>query len=229
MKERPILMHDRSVRGILDERKTQTRRVVKPQPDLTFGDRPISTHQPATGRSWGPDDARGERREGGWYVTFPGFDTGPWKCPYGSPGDRLYVRETWAASSLWDDYPPSEIPEDGTCLWYRADDGARGPAGGLHPANRGRWRPSIHMPKWAPRIWLEVADVRVERVQEISAEDCMAEGVTISSPHSVGHRAEEYRREFARLWNDTNAHRDGCTWEDNPWVWVVAFERVEVP
>src|SRR5690606_9887391 len=94
-------------------------------------------------------------------------------CPYGEPGDHLWVRETWAVGRVFDRTRPSEIPtvERDIPVWWRADDALE------ESVNRGRWRTSLHMPRWASRITLEVTEVRVQRLQEITEEDAIAEGI----------------------------------------------------
>ncbi len=126
-------------------------------------------------------------------------------CPFGQVGDRLWVRETWAPVSTFD---PS--PETGAL--YRADpvyDGAN---------VEWRWKPSIHMPRWASRITLEVTGVRVERLNEISESDAISEGVTLPNPE-----LETYYSGFKRLWQSINGDH---SWSLNPWVWVIEFKRV---
>lgn len=250
VRERGIIMHGRSVRGILDGRKTQTRRIVKPQPVWT-------------GARWTWPKNRATSASRPWYSYMDTLD----HCPYGVPGDRLYVREEWQM------YSRGGIT-DGVRDWYGYEiefraDGARkdlehngpyhsDPYVSTFDSGRGRWRPSIHMPKWAHRIMLEITGVRVERVQEIGEDDVFSEGVQIpvgpdggvltkivgpGSPVPYmpdgmlreayqGGRPKDFqyhfvRAHFAALWDDTNGHRDGCTWEDNPWVWVVEFRRVD--
>ena len=141
--------------------------------------------------------------------------------PYGQPGDQLWVRESWA-------YHPDGKDKE---ILYRATDS------GWDDNNTGlRWKPSIHMPRWASRIQLEVTDVRVERVQEISEEDAKAEGISdggclncgnSSDPEACGcdYPKPDFRDSFANLWDSINAKR-GYSWESNPYVWVVEFERV---
>lgn len=141
-------------------------------------------------------------------------------CPYGGPGDLLYVRETF---SLNHSIHYSHVSANGTSgIIYRAS----WPSGTDHYdrpfEGERRWRPSIHMPKWAARIWLEVTGVRAERLQEISPVDVLAEGVSTTDP-----RASVLRAYFADSWDDINAKRDGCSWDANPWVWVVSFRPVE--
>jgi hypothetical protein len=217
VKERPVLMHARSVRGILEGRKRQTRRPLKPQPPESYVN-PVCREGWWMWHEWHPE------RRGTEYSQAP--LVGDRRCPYGRAGDRLWVRETWG----WDWY------DDGNSrAWkrpvYRADPGAQ-------PRDNGtptRWRPSIHMPRRASRILLELTEVRVERVQEISEADAIAEGVdpdnaTIAAgveKHLV--RGSIVIDRFARHWDETNAHRlEEFGWEANPFVWVLGFDVVEV-
>ena len=127
------------------------------------------------------------------------------RSPYGTVGDIIWVRETWQSD-----------PCDASVVCYSAS--------GHHQkcAIHGHlWRPSIHMPRWASRISLEIVSVRVERVQDITTNDAMAEGVD-TSKHIMG----DHRPEFMRLWNSINAKR-GYGWDANPWVWVISFRRVK--
>ena len=133
------------------------------------------------------------------------------RCPYGVPGDRLWVREAWAARHLYDKTPPSAIPT-GELVLYGASCGL----GGL------RGRPSIHMPRWASRLTLDVTSVRVERVQAISEDDALAEGVTVGNDPTGATTAREA---FLFLWDRVNGAR--APWASNPLVWVVGFRRVE--
>ena len=125
---------------------------------------------------------------------------------YGQPGDRLWVRETWAPSLV-----------EGAI--YRA----------TSKANPIRWAPSIHMPRWACRLVLEVLTVRVERLQDITEEGAKAEGVSLDWYHrDAGHGYyESYRDGFECLWNSIYGKRPGLAWEDNPWVWVTGFRKME--
>jgi len=143
-----------------------------------------------------------------------------YSCPYGVSGDRLWVRETWCTNTSYNNWKPRDLPV-GCPIWYRAqaDD------------DISKWRPSIFMPRWASRINLEVKGVRVERVQDITEEGAMAEGVnanpyymsdgTIDDMMSISALAN-----FEHLWNSINAKR-GYGWETNPWVWVVEFELLD--
>jgi hypothetical protein len=157
--------------------------------------------------------------------------------PYGAPGDQLYVRETWDVCRLQDEHLPSMcyradstgIPSSKKKVWdqLRSDDSR------VH-----KWRPSIHMPRWASRIQLEITDVRVERVQDTSEEDAAAEGIErvgggrywlgFDKHHIKGNR-KVYgvaTDAFRSLWDSINKDR-GLGWDANPWVWVVEFKRID--
>lgn len=231
MKERPILFSSTMVRAILDGRKTQTRRAVK------------------LGEGWSVDafafDAtRSPPWRMGVYEAGCAADVGGINCPYGEPGDRLWVRETFhhcahceaGAAAFraggWIRRPRVDGPD-------RDDNDARP----LRPkcAAHG-WTPSIHMPRWASRITLEVASVRVERLHDISEADAKAEGADRDfspcepedreDPREVGYssasdvalyEATAHRRFFRSLWESING---ADSWAANPWVWVVEFRRV---
>lgn len=222
MSERPILFSGEMVRAILAGKKTQTRRVIKPQP------------QALNDRGW--FEYRGKSRgKCTWnaFVTKAVLGTAPieeW-CPYGQPGDRLWVRETWNTVDYEVDYP-------GVCIRYKASEPTPGvlrqsedywiswdivekhgdnPDKYMDANFRSDWRPSIHMPRWASRITLEVTGVRVEQVQDISEADVQAEGCETGS--------EYWYDEFRKLWNAINDKR-GFGWYTNPWVWVVEFRMV---
>lgn len=201
MSIKPILFNTEMVRAILDGRKTCTRRLVKPQPDEkhTY---PISFITDST-----------EKKEVGCF----GFAANEYggsiqyvKPPYRyAPGDILYVRETWKKAPNGYYYY-----ED----WLRND-----------IADVTKWKPSIHMPKEAARIWLKVTHVRVERLQEITSEQICREGVEVEYPHVLN--GEEKRYAFSTLWNNTikKSDLDRYGWDANPWVWVIEFERCEKP
>ena len=141
-------------------------------------------------------------------------------CPYGEAGDRLWVRETWATVKWFDDTNAASCwkNERPPALYFAADTGAY-----LTSEHRGRWRPSIHMPRWASRLTLEVVSVRVERVQDISEADALAEGIDWAGcNHAYGQTISA----FAGLWDSINDAR-GYGWKVNPWVWVVEFKRVQ--
>lgn len=210
MKERPVIFNGEMVRAILDGRKTQTRRIVKVQPGPSgFGLRSIteSLNNRDTGKYfWSQSDACGINRP----------RSKPFACPFGRVGDRLWVRETWT--------PESIDAEDGS---YSPD--YRATANG-QPLD-GRWTPSIHMPRDACRILLEVTAVRVERLNDISQEDAQAEGMELtgwvpsySNPDNAGldETLTPYDN-FAMLWESIYGAE---SWRANPWVWVIEFRRV---
>lgn len=153
------------------------------------------------------------------------------RCPYGAPGDRLFVKETWRAALDLDKYSPMQIGEKSinagyskpwAPLKYEADD-VEVNRGSLRDFGDawGKTRVSIYMPRWTSRITLEVTGVRVERLHAITESDAKAEGVDCHH-HAVGADRPTYRASFSLLWRDING--DG-SWKSNPWVWVVSFQR----
>jgi hypothetical protein len=194
MKERPILFSGPMVRAILDGSKTQTRRTFKGTTEHKGPYNPayMEAHQQANG--WGSI------------------------CPHGTPGDRLWVRETWAVQHGFDAWTPRHIPR-GARIYYSATADLKGPCGvgGL------RCRPSIFMPRWASRILLEITDVRVQRLQEISEGDARAEGAIGALNDSIGDNWCACEA-FAALWESINGPG---SWHANPWVWAITFQRLE--
>lgn len=238
MRERPILFSGAMVRAILAGTKTQTRRIAKP------------VRHPDLGNLYDP---------GALVLEHEPQHVIDRACPYGQPGDRLWVRETWAdliAVSPSSDEPlpigpgerliepPTSWVDgkgrtrwhyDGKVIAYRANskiefcdgDGFSGEF--ADRSDMPSWRPSIHMPKAFARIWLEVAAVRVERLQDISEADAKAEGALgyeegVDPPPPDGDHEWSYRASFERLWESINGPG---SWRANPWVWVVEFKRVE--
>lgn len=213
MKERPILFSAPMVRAILAGRKTQTRRAVK-----------ITNRTPGLAACLQPADPAWVRQK-----------TAAELCPYGQPGDRLWVRETWQHSN----FPLG--PYDESCsVFYRADymDDPHGPDGEKSPEGKYRtWVPSIHMFRSASRILLDVTDIRVERLQDISdrgpQNDCTAEGVfhcgmdvpSYEAWSTSGLRSSE-KYMYWQLWESING---AGSWDANPWVWVVEFRRAAEP
>lgn len=213
-KERPILFSGAMVRAILAGTKTQTRRVVKPQPEEIGFVRKCSVFPYCTGTNW--PLAYYEKRGACWH------NSDKLRCHYGRPGEQLWVRETL-----------HQDPEYG--LSYAAD--GRGlvcPDDYCYRDDTSRIIPSIHMPRWASRITLEIVSVRVERLQDISEEDARAEGVavpTVNIPNpprfNYGDPLGLHRDYFQTLWDSINGKRPDCAWRDNPWVWVIEFRRVK--
>lgn len=213
---KPILFNTEMALALLAGRKTQTRRVVKPQP---AGDgsapEPLET-RPGAWNAWGDDN-----------VLWPAYQ----------PGDVLWVRETWSTRESDQchaqprngekcPYESCELP-DGHCFpkeyIYKATDSL--------PEYGGKWRPSIHMPKEAARLFLRVTDVRVERLQDITVNDLQFEGIVPAgylSQYAVMTEADGWLDHFKALWDSTikptDLYRYG--WNANPWVWVYTFERI---
>jgi hypothetical protein len=223
MTERPIIFNDEMVRALLAGRKTQTRRVVKPSvKGCTVG---VYTHDDST-------------------IIEPvnvQEDGSPWidiECPHGVPGDRLWVREVFAMQhSLevgeikpFNDGRPFVFVDEGVehgTHWEQPHYRATDPKPDLcyeDQAEEGphcRWSAPFYLPRWASRILLEIKEVKVERVQDISLKDARAEGGNDDLPHVTAND------KFKILWDSINAKKPGRTWEDNPWVWAITFEVVE--
>ena len=221
MKERPILFSGEMVKAILDGIKTQTRRVIK--------------NQPIIGPSLSEESLLRSRPMRRVKYEYMGNSDGNEISlkPFAFPGDQLWVKESFALSRTWDDRKPGDI---------LPDPGVEYKAGGTSLGNnvdrlvdRGKWRPSIFMPRWASRITLEVKDIRVERLQKINESDARAEGlripvdekghalICVTHPRPVD--GIGFKAEFASLWEQINSKR-GYGWEVNPFVWVVEFERL---
>lgn len=232
MKEHPILFGGPMVRAILDGRKTQTRRVLKDAPPRTTQwlnglERDAYRWWPANGSDYTGDSVM---------------------CPYGAPGDRLWVRETWCYAGWTDDgLPWIRYAADGACIlcervtpewaervgdhWADLSSAENVAVDGL-AADR-KWRPSIFLPRWASRLTLAVTAVRVERLQAISEVDAQAEGVdryagACDHPRfgcdEIDCLGQTHRASFAALWDAINVDR--AAWARNPWVWVIEFKRI---
>ena len=223
MKERPILFSAPMINAILGGSKTMTRRIVEPQPNgdgLSIDSEPIEY-----GRAW------------------RGSDGSIRSCPYGVPGDRLWVRETFycddAFAGKYLDVGAVSGPrtrqqqeaEWREALYYRADGEPKFEA----PDGPTPWSPSIHMPRWASRIDLEVTAVCVERLQDITEKDVWAEGIEAvdgvlsdaeiaAAAKANGWTIEDARASFAVLWDKINGGK--APWKSKPWAWVVSFKRV---
>ncbi|CVB12849.1 ASCH domain-containing protein [Serratia marcescens] len=208
MKERPVIFNSEMVRAILSGRKTQTRRVVS--------DRHLRLIDVASqvGECYPLESGIDHANSQSYYREH---------CPFGQVGDRLWVRETW--SSDFANYYPNDR------VWYAADNnrcsdievvnGVRGiysPESDVHVPFR--WRPSIHMPRWASRITLEITAVRVERLNDISDGDAIREGCSAADMKSGDCVADVFARLWASIYGAEN-------WHANPWVWAISFRRVK--
>lgn len=217
-RERPIIFSGPMVTAILRGEKSQTRRIVKPQ----------QAHEP--GAVWVRSgdmhaQCRDELARGVMDAVAE-----PIRCPYGQPGDCLWVRETWNALGNEDGRPINEAGDlcafRDAALRYRADAVPvsygleRLPDGGDYD---GPWRSPIHMPRWASRLTLEIVSVRVERLQDISEGDAIAEGWEGGAAGNPGNGGPFDW--FRGTWDSINAKR-GHGWDANPWVWVIEFTRV---
>ncbi|HFE3481497.1 TPA: hypothetical protein ACF3IV_001856 [Enterobacter hormaechei] len=211
MKERGMIFNGEMVRAILDGRKTQTRRIINPQPEATLSG--------SLSGKWLNRPLNG--------LLLPKIEDIAIHCPFGVVGDRIWVRETWARYN---------IDQNSHDIAYRATTPADWP-------EEGRWRPSIHMPRWASRIMLEITDVRVERLQDISEEDAKAEGLAeitkdgslfkFGIPDRDGYPGAddngwpwtEWERNpvdsYCKLWQSIYGEE---SWQANPWVWVIEFK-----
>ncbi|HDG7893164.1 TPA: hypothetical protein PCK46_000825 [Klebsiella quasipneumoniae] len=235
MKERGMIFNGEMVRAILDGRKTQTRRIMAPQPadDIERG---IFPNPEVIG--W---KSSRRHKHGSTTAHF---------CHYGKPGDRIWVRETWGVVSHafsddglmidWvPDRPATAIHEmpfgngyySGYAIYAADGDFTWGDDDGYEDG-RSCWKPSIHMPRAASRILLEITDVRVERLNAISEEDARAEGIidggclNCGEPEPCGcaNPEPDATDAFAYLWQSIYGQE---SWNDNPWVWVISFERIE--
>ena len=214
-RERPILFKGDMVRAILSGAKVQTRRAVKGIP-WRDGANPSFSQAQAFSNA-------GEFRIAGSEEMTTAF-----RCPFGQPGDRLWVRETWRPSVIHCCFESScdcdsvgvTYSADGQWIHYGWQNGPDDDWTLPTAAERGNV-PSIHMPRWACRLVLEITAVRVERLQAISEADAIAEGTT---PSIVGDDLQHlaHRAGFQTLWTST-----GGDWDSNPWVWVIEFKRVE--
>lgn len=234
VKERPILFSTPMVQAILEGRKTQTRRVVKPKPVVTTA------------------------QDGFKFLTIPGLGAIDEfivnKCPYGQIGDRLWVRETWAPVELGYDYESGycdniQLANAGDVLTHFQDCGhhagqewlGRKPRFDFVYAATGQWeettedrnfpwKPSIHMPRKACRLELEVTGIRIERLHDITEQDAMEEGVYWEQHLGFTVDGEEGNTEsrvgeFSALWERINGAE---SWDANPWVWVVEFKPLKL-
>lgn len=211
IKERPILFSAPMVRAILEGRKTVTRREIKTR--MRSADTSFELHQQQDG-SWRPMHTFDES-----CMDDQGTEH-PILCPYGKPGDRLWVRETCLINDFRDGGVPEAERADCQII-YRAD----GTPDWEGEEELIRWRPSIHMPRWASRILLEITDVRVERLQDITRADIRAEGLQCPPELASDDVSPNYRDWYPAAWREL-WESTGGDWETNTWVWVVEFKRV---
>lgn len=205
MTERPILFD--MVRAVRENKKTQTRRTrgldkINAEPDM-----------------WALDG--GEFDPAGWRFLHCSGGFSPndkdvtIRCPYGVAGDRLWTREAWRVLAGYDLRKPRELCGDWIEFFYESD----------CPLNRGKLRPSIHMPSWASRDTLEVVSARPERLQDITEEDAIAEGTDNDEAWRLLRRGEpNYRSAYFALWDSINGKT--LPWSKNPWVWRIEFLRI---
>lgn len=250
MKERPILFNEQMVRQILADRdpKTQTRRAVKPQPVEPVA-RPLkhaATHPGAYFDSYcserrTPENPRGMSDRWCWWTA----DDRPnplseVRCPFGAPGDRLWVREAFAYSVRDHDLHHEGFSDETHHAVYRATQESQGSwthydEHGKQTPTSPQWRPSIHMPRWASRITLDVTGVRVERLHAITEADAWAEGIgavdgeiaaaaICRAAKVMACSPEDARATYGALWAEIYGAQSLV---DNPWIWVVEFRRVE--
>lgn len=255
LKERPILFSGDMVRAILDGRKTQTRRIIKDYPEP-------GTYEQYPFRDFIFDEGRA------WIKVHNGDNAGFWiPCPYGQPSDRLWVRETWAemckvADDFYCSLADSKIDEihhkeEHHYFEYKADTGDKYPGGWPEEEAKGnpdvpRWKSPLFMPRAASRITLEITNIRVERLQDITEEDAIREGVECPEFEREDHdfkicpqcggtrlytsgglegarfdtdcmKCDTNKKRFRHLWESIKGE---SSWDLNPWVWVIEFKKL---
>jgi hypothetical protein len=218
-RERPILFSAEMVRAILEDRKSQTRRIIKPQPYRINGR--LKWEWAPKGAKPGP---RGPIPSCAWRDSYgdgcPHCDVMLKRCPYGIVGDRLWVRESFTLldHNGWFDCGKPKLgitPPRRNAVAYRADCAPGSESDDCRIELGYKWKPSIHMPRWASRIDLELVSVRVQRLQEINQEDAIAEGRSLTPGDPRGY--------FPETWNRINGPG---AWERNDWVWAITFKRI---
>jgi hypothetical protein len=218
----PILFSPEMVRAILDGRKSQTRRILKSLHKSNF-DKVEDIY--FDGKKWAA------KMKGSQIKIHI-------RCPYSEVGSKLVVRETWQTDAIWDDFKPSDIPENQPIL-YTADESATG----IVPFDWGKVRSPLFMPKWASRIYLEVTDIYCERIQDISESDAISEGIEFidrENPYTFGYKLYGNHdkvdilgrqavtgtaiESYETLFRHINGNDE---WDGNPFVWVVCFRRIK--
>lgn len=216
MKEHPILFSTEMIKAILEGRKTMTRRIVKPQPDddglHNHTKFPMSLQSDLQGW-WGTVDETGESKQ--------------FNCRYGYEGHLLWVRETWKPRYIKGCLNEFRLQYPKVYPWFYSADGES-------ESGYGGWKPSIHMPKEAARIWLEVINTWVERLQEITEENAIAEGIEKSISGNGRIVWKHYTKDkygpspvhsYETLWRKINGEE---SWNENPFVWVVEFKVLSI-
>lgn len=215
VRERPILFSGPMVKAILEGRKTQTRRVINPQPSEAWMNNPNI--------DWSEYYKRGRFGFKKYLWVCHPTENKEIVCPYGQVGDRLWVRETWAKAAPCVSVQPNIV--------YRANynhplDIQPHGYGIPELGNDTKWRPSIFMPRWASRITLEITNIRVERLHEIRVEDIVAEGVAPENNKAYPGHLGIYVEAWREGWDKINGKRKGCAWSNNPWLWVIEFKKL---
>lgn len=211
--EKPILFAGPMVRAIMEDRKTQTRRVIKPQPVCDSKAWACYWTKANHERKFGPS---------AWGLNEAPDASMLLHCPFGKPSDCLRVRETWRTEERKEDsvdgirFAADNLFVPIQNIASAADDWVVANNNGKHGTD---WRPSIYMPRWASRLTLEIVAIRVERLHEITRDGAIAEGCPKEAADS--HDSCQWYRD---LWDSINAKR-GHGWDTNPWVWVVEFRR----
>ena len=221
MKEHPILFSGPMVKAILDGRKSQARRVVRPQPNETkaakyqvikVADYFTGCPQAGLAYYWS--------NQGCWNSSES------FKCRY-QVGDKPWVQEIWGVAPCYNELRPSELCLTARQVSWKADDGTVG--ADTYHRNVDKWRLPVHMPKWAARIWLEITGIRVERVQDIDNdwEDCLKEGVVGKNEAccEVNGLHIKVLWKFRDHWNSLNKKR-GFGYDENPWVYIIEFKKI---
>lgn len=225
MTAQSIIFSGPMVKAILEGRKTQTRRVIKPQPEGAWMDWLINTNLNGDNRYW----VDGEPT---MHLNMAKDFNPKGECRYGYPGSHIWVREGWAVADIYDNEAPFELAQtkQGMSLWYKA-----GGCKAYKSSTPGRWRSPLFMPRWASRLTLEVTDVRVERLHAITEAGAIAEGVYTNAEALVALGLPTENFTFVRdscvdkyriVWESINGKT--FPWSSNPFVWVIEFKRVEV-
>ncbi|HDG9775858.1 TPA: hypothetical protein PGG59_004253 [Raoultella planticola] len=232
MKERGMIFNGEMTRAILDGRKTQTRRIMKVQPseDLTPMNMALETDYKARWYTPGIVDKNGYLQPSTKEVFGVADENEGYSCPFGAVGDRIWVREAFRVHSLATDVATLVYKASERNSW--TEQTHRVPVAVCNkPATPEKWTPSLHMPRWASRILLEITDVRVERLNAISEEDARAEGIidggclNCGEPEPCGcaNPEPDATDAFAYLWQSIYGQEN---WNSNPWVWVIEFRIV---